>query len=63
KLVPGLWTHKWRPIAFTLVVDNFGVKYVGQEHALHLKSILEEHYTISMDWTSTRYIGLSLDWD
>jgi hypothetical protein len=27
KLVPGLWTHDWRPIAFTLVVDDFGVKY------------------------------------
>ena len=25
KLVPGLWTHEWRPIQFTLVVDDFGV--------------------------------------
>ena len=25
---PGLWTHKWRPICFTLVVDDFGVKYM-----------------------------------
>ena len=30
KLVPGLWTHKTRPITFTLVVDDFGVKYVGK---------------------------------
>ncbi|KAL7481942.1 hypothetical protein ACHAW6_007623, partial [Cyclotella cf. meneghiniana] len=59
----GLWTHKWQPITFTRVVDDFGVKYLGQEHALHLKSILKEHYTVSMDWTWTRYIGLSLDWD
>jgi hypothetical protein len=36
KMTPGLWTHEWRPIAFTLVVDNFGVKYVGEEHAEHL---------------------------
>ena len=28
KLVPGLWKHDWRPIQFTLVVDDFGVKYV-----------------------------------
>ena len=28
KLAPGLWKHKWRPIQFTLVVDDFGVKYV-----------------------------------
>ena len=27
KLVPGLCKHKTRPIHFTLVVDNFGVKY------------------------------------
>ncbi|KAL7484531.1 hypothetical protein ACHAW6_010167 [Cyclotella cf. meneghiniana] len=63
KLVPGLWTHKLQPIAFTLIVDGFGGKYVGKEHALHLKSILKEHYTVSMDWTGTKYIGLSLDWD
>jgi hypothetical protein len=25
---PGLWYHKTCPITFTLVVDNFGVKYV-----------------------------------
>jgi hypothetical protein len=28
KFVPGLWKHKTRPIMFTLVVDDFGVKYV-----------------------------------
>ncbi len=33
KTTPGLWTHEWHPIAFTLVVDDFGVKYVGEEHA------------------------------
>ena len=41
KLVPGLWKHEWRSIQFTLVVDNFGVKYVEKEHALHLKQTLE----------------------
>ena len=24
-LVPGLWTHSWCPITFTLCVDDFGV--------------------------------------
>jgi hypothetical protein len=33
KLVPGLWRHNTRPIQFTLVVDDFGVKHVGEEHA------------------------------
>ncbi|KAL7477007.1 hypothetical protein ACHAW6_002827 [Cyclotella cf. meneghiniana] len=30
---PGLWKHISRPISFTLVVDDFGIKYVGKEHA------------------------------
>ncbi len=63
KLVPGLWTHDTRPIQFTLVVDDFGVKYVGEEHAQHLKTTLEEHYKLTCDWTGTRYIGITLDWD
>ena len=41
KLTPVFWKHKWRPIFFTLVVDNFGVKYVGKEHARHLVSLLK----------------------
>ena len=24
--MPGLWNHKWRPILFTLVVDDFGAE-------------------------------------
>ncbi len=33
---PGLWRHLTRPISFTLVVDDFRVKYVGKEHVNHL---------------------------
>ena len=38
---PGLWKHDSRPINFTLVVDYIGIKYVGKDHALHLKAALE----------------------
>jgi hypothetical protein len=31
---PGLWKYKTRPISFTLVVDDFGVKFVGKELAI-----------------------------
>ena len=48
---PGLWTYAWRPICFTLVVDDFGIKYVGEEHALHLKNTLEQNYKVTTDWT------------
>lgn len=63
KLVPGLWKHESRPIQFTLVVDDFGVKYIGREHAEHLKSVLEQHYKVTTDWTGERYIGIHLKWD
>ncbi len=33
---PGLWKHDTRPISFSLVVDDFGVKYVGKENTQHL---------------------------
>ncbi len=54
--VPGLWTHTTRPISFTLVADNFGIKYVGREHILHLLSILKEHYKFFEDWSGTKFI-------
>ena len=47
KLVPGLWKNDWRPVKFTLVVDDFGFKYFVEEHALHLKHIIEENYTVT----------------
>ncbi len=51
KLVPGLWKHDKRPIQFTLVVDDFGVKYTRQEDVEHLKSAIEQDYTVTADWT------------
>ena len=47
---PGLWRHKWRPIQFVLIVDDFGIEYVGKQHALHLLKILEQNYEITSDW-------------
>lgn len=29
KLVAGFWKHQTRPKQFTLIVDNFGVQYIG----------------------------------
>ena len=62
-LVPGLWTHSWRPITFTLCFYDFGVKYVGKQHAAHLIAILEEHYTLSQEWNGARYFGMDIDLD
>ena len=37
---PGLWKHVTRPVWFTLVVDDFRVKYVGIDNAQHLMKSL-----------------------
>ena len=63
KFVPGLWRHESRPIQFVLTVDDFGVKYVGREHAEHLYKVLCKHYTVTTDWKGERYIGIHLRWD
>ena len=41
----------------------FGVKYVDKEHALHLKSTLEDNYGVTTEWDGKRYIGITPDWD
>ena len=48
---------------FTLVVDYFGIKYVGEEHALHIKQTIEENYTVTVESDGKRYTGITLDWD
>jgi hypothetical protein len=59
----SLLTHDTRPISFSLVVDDFGVKYVGREHAEHLMTCIKKKYNISSDWNGTAYCGLTLEWD
>jgi hypothetical protein len=62
-LTPGLWQHDFRPILFTLCVDDFGIKYIGREHAKHLVSILSKHYRCSHNWDGQRYLSMNLNWD
>ena len=30
KHTPGLFKHDWRPMWFTLVSDDFGIKHIGK---------------------------------
>jgi hypothetical protein len=59
----NLWRHKTGPIACTLVVDDFGVKYVGKEDADHLYRVLTEHYEASTGWDGNLYSDVTLKWD
>ena len=61
---PGYWQPMWRPIDFTLVVNNIGMGYKDNEHALHLLQTLCKYYeAISVNWTGTLYCGITLKWD
>ena len=60
-VTPGLWTHGWRPICFSLAVDDFGVKYVSEEHAAHLVAALKETYDIEVHEKGEKYVGISID--
>ena len=47
-----------------LIVDDFGVGYENNEHALHLLQTLHQYYeAVSVDWTGTLYCGITLKWD
>ena len=64
--MPGLWTHETRPISFTLVVDDFGVKYTREKDVHHLMSALKKNYEITDDWKGAKYtvsrsIGITRD--
>jgi hypothetical protein len=60
---PGLWYHDTCPISFTLMVENFGVKYIPEDNVKHLIAILKTTYTLTEDWTGDLYCRIALDWD
>ena len=41
KQTPGRWKQATRPISFTLVVDDFGMKYANKEDVDHLIKCLK----------------------
>jgi hypothetical protein len=63
KRTQGLWHHKTRSIKFSLVTDNFGVKYKKKEDAQHLLDSIAAKYPVKADWTGTKYIGIDLNWN
>lgn len=51
KMVPGLWTHESHAINFTLVVDDFVVKYTKKVDIQHLIGVLKQSYKLLQDWS------------
>jgi hypothetical protein len=59
----GLFKHNTCPIAFSLVVHDFCIKYIGKEHANHLLKTLQTNYTVTVDWDRTSFLGMRLAWN
>jgi hypothetical protein len=51
------------PITFVITVDDFGIKYVGHNHAEHLISTIKDLYQVTTYWEGTLYCGITLKWD
>lgn len=58
---PGLRTHQWRPIMFTLVVDDFSIEYVDKEYIKYLMQTLKPHYDLTANWNGTKFLGIDLE--
>ena len=57
---PCLFRHISNGTDFTLVVDDFGIKYSTKEGAQHLIDTLSLLYIIKVDWTGSTYIGFTI---
>ena len=44
KFTPSLWKHKSNNAIFTLIVDDFGIKYIGKDNAQYLIDTLKDKY-------------------
>ena len=59
-ITPGLWWYQKRPLQFSLVVDDFGVKYERQANINHLLYALKTIYKIYEVWYGKLYCVLNL---
>ena len=58
---PCLFRHETNGVAFTLVVDDFLIKYSNKDAADHLLAALRELYILKDDFASTqKYVGITL---
>jgi hypothetical protein len=60
---PGLWLQKTRPLDFSIIVDDFFVKYVGKVNSEHPRNALLCSYELTTDWVGTVYSGMTSKWD
>lgn len=61
--VPCLFHHKTRNIHFTLVVDDFGIKYFRKQDVDHLHTVLTKLYPVKVDYNATEYLGFKINFN
>ena len=62
-MVEGYFRHDSRAIDFTLVVDDFLIKYTRDEDLQHLRDAIGKYYTFKVDEQAKQYVGIHLNWD
>ena len=64
KFTPCLFMNATNGTAFTLVVDDFLVKYKNESAKLHLINCLQELYQITVDTAQVqKYVGITIDYN
>ena len=63
RLTRSIWQHSNHSITFTLVVDDFGIKSIGQYHPNHLTNAIRNFYIINTHSTSSFYYSMTLEWN
>ena len=61
--MPGLWKHNSNDVMFVLIVDDFGIKYIGKENALHFINAVRDKYNVEVNWEGNKLCGINLHWN
>ena len=61
--VPCLFRHSTNSVAFSLVVDDFGIKYKDKADADHLIACIRSLYELKVDWSGSQYLGITIKFD
>ena len=61
KCAIDLWKHNANNVILTLVVDDFGMKYIGKDNALYLINTLKyKHEDVEVNWEGDKLCGITL---
>lgn len=60
---PCLYHHSTNSIFFSLVVDDFGVKFHNKADVDHLITTLQLLYPLRISWTGSKYLGFDIAFD